>query len=169
MESCFTTGLFGAEAMVYSQWQSHLAGLRTGSIPSPLLVSSLPTPPTVVASPAAWPHWGLDPKTDLAETKKKNPFFSHGESTVLRRSRWLPALLVQARGQVQHVLRGWRRSRVRQCCCLGRTMSPPKLLWDTSVAEKSVPQQVSAGWGAAANSDGRSNPTHWVALRFWGS
>lgn len=130
--------------MLYPQCQSHLAGLRAGSVPSPLLVSSLPTPPTTVASPVAWPHWGSDPKADLAETKKKL-FISHGERTVLRRSRWLPVLLMQVRGEVQHVLRGGMEEQGEAVLLPGRTMSPQKLLWDTSVAEKSMPQQVSVG------------------------
>lgn len=91
--------------MLYPQWQSHLAGLRAGSVPSPLLVSSHPTRPTTVASPVAWPHWGSDPKADLAETKKKAVFFSWRKNSS-QKEPLAPDAADAGRADVQHVLRG---------------------------------------------------------------
>lgn len=126
--------------MLHPQCQSYLAGLRAGSIPCPLLASSFPAPPTALAPPVAWPHWDSDPGPDPAEKTKKLFFFSRGERTVPRGSCLPPgaAGAGEGRGVACPGVSEWR-CRGRQCCDLGRSISPRTHCGrDTSVAAVSA-------------------------------
>lgn len=72
------------------------------------MASSLPAPPTALTPPVAWLHWDSDPGTDPAkkqtEDQKKAVFFLVEKEQFPEGAARLPALLVQARGEVRHAL-----------------------------------------------------------------
>lgn len=140
MESCLDIGLFGAETMLYPQWYSYLTRLRAESTPSPPLASSLPAPHTVLAPPlyTGTQIQGLIILRSKLKTKK-GIFSSPDERTIPRGSCSPPGTAGTDEGRCR-----WVEVHGEAVQLSAQGYVPPEPARDTSVAEKWVPQQVSA-------------------------